>query len=98
MDPLTLDWGAVTPDLSNVNEKIAVHVANHRLGNADDVRRTIRFLCARVRWFQRNLPAGWTQRVFIDDRGQTVSWEVKRKVRVAMERAAEVQFMSEGVA
>jgi len=73
LDPFTLDWNAITPDLYNKEDKHAVHIVNHDLESADNVARTVRFLRARARYFARHLPADGKQTAFVDVRGQRVS-------------------------
>lgn len=95
MDPLDLDWGAVTPELVNESEGIALHVVNVDLGDAASVRRACRFLVGRAHWFARQLPAGWLQQMRIDDRGQTVFQGARSRLREALTGLADLSFMSE---
>jgi hypothetical protein len=72
LDPNTLDWGVITPDFYAAGDNRAIHVVNHAL-EVDDTR-TVRFLRARARVFDRHLPASPppTQECTIDIRGQHV--------------------------
>ena len=95
-DPLVLDWGQATVELSHSRERLAVHVLNHRLASEDDDVRTLRFLRARLRWYGQNLPQGFRQRVVIDDRGQSVPASTKLRLRNACaDEMAEASFLSE---
>jgi hypothetical protein len=96
VDPFELDWGTATPEFVNEERRLALHVANHDLANPANVRRTTRFLVARSRWFARHLPAGWQQRVVIDDRGQSPAPGTREVLRHALTGLAEVSFLSEG--
>jgi hypothetical protein len=96
-DPLLLDWGQATVELSHPSKRVAVHVINHQLATQDDVVRNLRFICGRLRWFRRNLPQGFRQVVVIDDRGQSIADSIKLRFRkVCAGELAKVSFLSEG--
>jgi hypothetical protein len=97
VDPLELDWGTATPEFVNESLGVALHVVNHNLHDKRNVCRTARFLAARARWFARHLPAGWRQRVAIDDRGQSPAPAAREVLRAGLAGLAEVSFFSEGV-
>jgi hypothetical protein len=96
VNPFDLDWGEVTPEFANENRRLALHVVNHDLGNPANVRRTLRFLVARSRWFARHLPAEWRQHIVIDDRGQAPAPGAREALRSALAGLAELSFLSEG--
>jgi hypothetical protein len=73
VDPFTLPWGGVTPDMYNKNENHAVHSITHELQSSEHIARTVRFLRARARVFRAALPPNSKQTAFIDDRGQNIS-------------------------
>lgn len=95
-DPFALDWGAVTPELANHEQRTAVHVLNHALSSSADRERTIRFLNGRLAWYRTQLPPGWAQRVNLDDRGQTIDASGRGEIRQAVQGAAALDFMSGG--
>jgi len=93
VDPQALRWGAATPDFYNDKQKHAIHVINHLL-EPDNVTRTVRFVRARARHFERNLPRGTQQSAFIEDRGQDVSPELRERFERELVGIG-VQYMSE---
>ncbi len=96
-NPLDLDWGPATIELSDSNRRVAAHVLNHSLCRPQDVARTIRFVKARIRWFGRQLPPGFGQLVIFDDRGQAISEKTREQLRLACtDEQSEARFLSEG--
>jgi hypothetical protein len=96
VNPFDLDWGVATPEFANEGRRLALQVVNHDLGNPANVRRTLRFLAARSRWFARHLPAGWRQHVVIDDRGQAPASGAREALRGTLAGLADLSFLSEG--
>jgi hypothetical protein len=93
-DPFGLDWGGVTPDFVNEDQNAAVLVGNHRLESAESVARTVRFFRARAEYLTARMPPGGTCRIFLDDRGQTVSAATRAELLRGLAPSA-VQFLSE---
>ena len=96
MDPLSLDWGAVTAEFQNDDAKSAVHIFQHDLTTPERVERTIRFAQARLACCAIKLP-GFTQEVWYDEREQKVEAPSKEKIKAQLAgKAAGLMFMSEG--
>ena len=96
VDPYSLDWGTLTADLFSDEGKEAAHVVNHDLRSDANRARTLRFLRARLYWFGRQLPAGTSQRILIDDRGQHLNESQRGEIRSALESSdVLVTFASE---
>jgi hypothetical protein len=96
MDPLAMDWSAATADLYNQEANTVVHVFNHDLTSPGSVERNLRFAIARIRWFKRHIPAGCTQGVMFDDRGQRLLPDVLTAIRDALApHVVRTHFMSE---
>src|SRR5690349_21057711 len=97
MNPLDMTWTKATVDLINEKVNTAIHVMNHELGRDSALERTIQFSLGRMEWFRRQLPAGCTQGIWFDDRGQNLSAVARIRIRRALEpHAVSVKFMSEG--
>lgn len=96
MDPENLDWGSITPEGLDKLRNEALHVINHDLMNERNVRRTIKFIICRLKWYEKHLPKNFTQRVVIDTRGQDVSYELlksmKNSVLSALRTSASVKI------
>ncbi len=95
-DPHSLHWGSITPDVYVAAQNLAVHVANHNFESDENVRRTVRFLRARIRHHAPHLPAGCSQLVHYDDRGQFMTNEAR--TMLARDVGVEVRFTSAGSA
>ena len=95
-DPHSSDWGAITPDIYNDARKLGVHIVNHNLELDENVERTIRFLRARIRHHARCLPAGSSQLVHYDDRGQSVTASARTLLVTGLGEDVEVRFSSAG--
>jgi hypothetical protein len=93
-DPFTLDWGPITPDFYNREQNHAIHVVNHLL-EADNIARTLRFLRARVRNFNRHLPDGAQHTAFFEDRGQVVTDTIRATLADGLEGTMAVRYISE---
>jgi hypothetical protein len=96
MDPLSMEWSTATADLFNKGANTAIHVFNHDLVSPGSVERNVRFAIGRVQWFKKHLPAGCTQGVVFDDRGQRISNEARAAIRTALAPfVVRIHFMSE---
>jgi hypothetical protein len=93
-DPFSLDWGPITPDVFVDARRMAVHVVNHELESAENVRRTLRFVRARIRHHAPHLPPGSAQVVNFDDRGQALTDETRDSLRTLAD-VAQVAFTTE---
>lgn len=67
-----LDWGAVTPEATNIITNEFLYIYNHTLRTGADIDRTIRFVVGRLRFYDVHLPPSATHRVKIDARGQEI--------------------------
>jgi hypothetical protein len=83
LDPMDLEWGTATPELLNPDHGIALHVLNLSLESSENVRRAIRFALARVRYYEKQLPAGWRQAIRLDDRGQQIGESTREQIKRA---------------
>jgi hypothetical protein len=83
MDPNELEWGTATPEASNPDRRIALHVLNVSLEDPPSVDRVIRFTRARWHFFSKQLPQGWRQAVRFDDRGQSLSDSVRTRIKAS---------------
>ena len=73
MAELDLDWGVATPEgYDDVNGE-ALHVFNVNLIGDVNKNRILKFVCARIKHFNRHLPPGSSQRLTFDLRGQAIS-------------------------
>lgn len=96
--PNDLDWGVATVELASDEHRVGVHVFNHSLESPMAVARSIRFARARAAWFQKQLPPDFTQWAVFDDRGQTVSLQVRREIQCALSTSFQrVAFYTEGL-
>jgi hypothetical protein len=95
LDLFGLAWGKVTPELANDERRIALHVVNHRLATAEDLRLNVAFLRSRVRWFALHLPAGWVQWVRFDDTGQPIPASYRQALREQVVGVERFTFTSE---
>jgi hypothetical protein len=98
MDPLTLNWGAVTPEFSNEEQKSAVHILKHDLSSAERVDRACRFALARVAWVAKSAGCA-SQEVWFDDREKDVSPELRLAIKARLAGTVSgVTFFGEGEA
>lgn len=99
MDPMTLDWGPATAEFQNEEKNSAVHILKHDLTRAEGAALAARFAVARVRCCARKLPAGCTQEVWFDDRGQEVPAAHRSQLRDRLAaHVAGLMFFAEGEA
>jgi len=95
-DPWQMDWGKITTEYYHEQLKLALHIFNHHLESERDLGRTIRFVAARLKWFERNLPDGSRQAIRFDDEGRTATAQAKKAIRAALEsRVTSIVFTSE---
>jgi hypothetical protein len=95
-DPLAFDWGPITPD--GIKDNVAYHIVAHDVGTPNGIERTIRFVSARVNWFERHLPSSVRQGVLVDDRGQELPPHARERLRNGLpSRLAFVKFFTEGL-
>ncbi|MEO8702511.1 MAG: hypothetical protein ABI867_20875 [Kofleriaceae bacterium] len=95
-DPRAWTWTAVMPDRYNPTENKVAHIVNHRLSDANEIDRTVRFVHARAANVARNTPLTppLRQIVAIEDRGQDLD-AVKRAAIVNGLEGFAVQWISE---
>ena len=67
-----LDWGAVTPESSNLAKNMFTYVFNHKLSSPAEVDRTIRFIVGRLLFYDKHLPGNPIHIVKVDARGQNI--------------------------
>src|SRR5258708_28809302 len=73
MNPITdFDWGRATPEAYNDVNREALHVLNVNLVGDSNRRRALKFVCARILHFAKQLPRGSSQRIRFDLRGQMI--------------------------
>ena len=97
-NPFELGWGTATVEFAYEDKRQAVHVLNHDLQSRAAVERNVRFAKARLQWFKRQLPKGYSQHLMFDDRGQQVSPADRAALRSRLGPAADgVRFFSESV-
>lgn len=91
-----LGWGTATVEFVNDDQRNALHVLNHDLQSREAVERNVRFAKARLQWFKRQLPQGYSQQLMFDDRGQRVSPADRAALRSRLGAVADgVRFFSE---
>jgi hypothetical protein len=73
MEEPDLDWGIATPEGYDDASREALHILNVNFIGEVNRNRVVKFVVARVLHFHRHLPAGSSQRVRLDLRGQLVS-------------------------
>lgn len=73
MERENIDCGTATPEAYDDVSMEALHVLNVHFIGSTNVKRVIRFTCARVLHFRRHLPAGASQRIRFDVRGQRIN-------------------------
>ena len=96
VDPWQLHWGQITPEFYSDAHKMALHVYCHNLESEENVGKTLRFVKARLRWFEEHLPVGTKQAVRFDDSGMNVSPAVRQAIRDLLgSRVTSVVFESE---
>ncbi len=95
MNPLDLEWGTATPEFVTEDSSTAIHVINHALSDDAQLARNIAFLRGRIAFFARQLPAGMTQHVIFDDRGQNVPESIRASFRGSMASIASFEYMTE---
>jgi hypothetical protein len=94
-DILTYDWGTVTPEFYNDEQKIVVHVFNHFLEGQVNAERSIRFAYGRIQWFKNHVPHGSIHEILFDDRGQKIDDLTRNQIVSRLEPVAQsVKFMS----
>ena len=87
----SMRWGFITPDLTFENNIYdIVHIFNHNLGTDDSIKRTIRFIIGRIRWFEIGLRQKLNHKVVIDDFGQDINQDVKNQIRTALSSYASI--------
>jgi len=95
-DPWQMDWGKITTEYYHEQLKLALHIFSHHLESEKDVRRTIRFVAARLKRFEGSLPAGSRQAIRFDDEGRNVSPQFKQAIRAVLDsRVTSIVFTSE---
>ena len=95
MNPLDLEWGTATPELTAPDASCAVHVINHALPNDAQLKRNLAFIRGRVAFFERHLPRGCMQRIIFDDRGQNIAPNIRESFREAIAAIASFEYMTE---
>jgi hypothetical protein len=73
-NPYDLDWGSVTSDGYNDTEKLALNVFNFDISSIDKIERCTVFCVGKIVWLNRHLPAGTTQKIVFDLRGQPITF------------------------
>jgi len=97
MDPLSLDWGAATPEFANEEKNAATHILIHNISTPERADRSVRFALARVQWFAKKMPPGGTQEVWFDDREQQVPDAIRKSMKERVTpHVAGLMFFSEG--
>jgi len=66
-------WGTATPEAYSPAKRHAIHVLNVNFMGEENRYRVVKFVCARVLHFDRQLPKGTKQTVRFDFVGQFVS-------------------------
>lgn len=92
-DPMSLGWGPATIEVYRSDDQVGVHAFNHELATVSGRERSLRFARARLDWFRLQLPAGASQEVVFDDRGQDVEEAARAEIRAAL--PVPVTFLSE---
>ena len=67
-----LNWGMVTADGIDKERNLAIHVFNFSVHSAEQRIRAKRYIAGRVKNFAAHLPAEYSQKVYLDVRGQSV--------------------------
>jgi len=70
VDPFELDWGEITPDGYNQNEKSSLCVFAHSLISEEARPLSSIFAAGRIVWYNNHLPEGTANKVLLDIRGQ----------------------------
>jgi len=71
--PLDFDCGVATPEFFDAEKNSAMHVLNVKIVGEANRDRVLKFVCRRIRHFQRHLPKNCHQHLRFDFRGQLVS-------------------------
>jgi hypothetical protein len=72
-EPYHLDWGAITPEGYNKETKELLHVFNIDVSSRDNIQRCTVFIIGRIAWFNMQAPAGSSQKIVLDLRGQALT-------------------------
>jgi len=72
-EPYHLDWGAITPEGYNKESNELLHVFNIDASSRDNIQRCTIFIIGRVAWFNMHAPAGSSQKIMLDLRGQALT-------------------------
>ncbi|MFN8396986.1 MAG: hypothetical protein U0176_20335 [Bacteroidia bacterium] len=81
MNPLTLDWGKITPDGYDTASKTALHIFSMNLSTPVLRELCMTFVLGKLRWYHKHLPAEVQQRVIFDVRGQKLSESVTESIQ-----------------
>ncbi len=79
-----VEFGPASPEGYDDVTNEALHVLNVSLRDTVEISRVLRFACARVVHFHRNLPSGSSQKVVFDLRGQLVSNAAREAIRTGL--------------
>lgn len=88
MEEFDLDWGIATPEGYDDLNQEALHILNVNFIGEENRNRVVRFVIGRMLYFHRHLPAGSSQRIRFDLRGQLVSNKNLTFARQAISQAA----------
>lgn len=88
------NWGEITPEFANTEEKVLVHVFNNNLEDETNVSRSIRFAAGRIEWFKNNQSKEYRHEIAFDDRGQTIDDSVRNRIIDGLSTYASIHFMS----
>lgn len=93
MDPFDLDWRPTCPEFVSWDGGVALHVLAHHLESPSSIRRTARFVKARIRCFEKRTPRGWTHRLLLDNRGQHVPATQRERLRLELSHLKQIDHM-----
>ena len=91
-----MDWGILTPDVSNGKTNTIVHIFNHYISSDTSIDRTVRFVKGRILWFDNYCRQKFNHEVVIDDVGQPIDLDAKNRIISDLSKyATNVIFCSE---
>lgn len=91
-----MDWGILTADIANAKTNTVVHIFNHYISNDVSIDRTVRFVKGRILWFDNYLLQKLNHEVIIDDVGQPIGVNEKKRITSALcKYATKIIFCSE---
>ena len=79
--PSAFDWGTVTPEGVDRTDSMAILIHNFNLAETQSLGLAIAYSTGRVKWYSKQLPQGFRQKLVFDIRGQGLQDQLIERVQ-----------------